>query len=526
MRGVAMARGGGVRSGARRESVSGVRMYRILIADDEPVVRYTLALYLEDAGYRVLQAGTVREALDLFDAEGADIAFIDWHMPGGGGAEALPLFASRAPTLPVVVVSGTNNVSDVIRALQLGAWDFMTKPIVDLAMVEQTLERCLVRARLLRDEGRLREHLEEQVLQRSRELEEANAQLRREIAERRDFEAALGESEARFRQLVENIHELFWVRDVFTWRLLYISPACETLFGVSPKQVIEKPELLHHFLAQSNREKFVEELLQTVRAGEVFDAEVQAWGAHGDDMVLRVRAFPVRDAAGHIYRVAGVAEDVTQRRQAERRILTSLREKEILLKEVHHRVKNNLQLVVSLLNLQASSVYDVRDRALLLDSRNRIASMALVHEELYRSDDLSGVDFADYLPRLARKLQSAFVIDVELDLQLDVAPVMLPVDIAIPCGLILNELIANALKHAFAERGHGRLSVSLQCQGGRAVLAVADDGVGLPAPFEALGERTLGVQLVRSLVQQLGGELRQQPGPGAHIVISFPVGEV
>ena len=219
---------------------------------------------------------------------------------------------------------------------------------------------------------------------------------------------------------------------------------------------------------------------------------------------------------------AVVIQDNTWKKEQEKALIL----KSVAIKEMHHRVKNNLQLVVSLLNLQASSVYDVRDRALLLDSRNRIASMALVHEELYRSDDLSGVDFADYLPRLARKLQSAFVIDVELDLQLDVAPVMLPVDIAIPCGLILNELIANALKHAFAERGHGRLSVSLQCQGGRAVLAVADDGVGLPAPFEALGERTLGVQLVRSLVQQLGGELRQQPGPGAHIVISFPVGEV
>lgn len=496
-------------------------MHRILIADDEPVVRYTLALYLEDAGYRVSQASSVPEALAVFDAEGADIAFIDWHMPGGGGAEALPLLASRAPTLPVVVVSGTNNVSDVIRALQLGAWDFMTKPIGDLAMVEQTLERCLVRARLLREEGRRREYLEEQVLQRTRELEEANVQLRREIVERREFENALGESEARFRQLVENIREVFWVRDVFTWRLLYISPACETLFGVSARQVMEDPELLRTRLMPEDREALVEELLHTMHRGEDFDGEVKARGVHGELLWLRVRAFPVRDATGRIYRVAGIAEDVTQRRITEERILTSLREKEILLKEVHHRVKNNLQLVVSLLNLQASSVYDPRDRDLLLDSRNRIASMALVHEELYRSDDLSGVAFGDYLPRLASKLQAAFAVDVSLDLALDVAPLVLPVDIAIPCGLILNELIANTLKHAFPGRERGLLSVALRREDGLIVLEVADDGIGLPAPFEALGERTLGVQLVRSLVQQLGGVLRQNEGAGTHLVISF-----
>jgi two-component sensor histidine kinase len=223
----------------------------------------------------------------------------------------------------------------------------------------------------------------------------------------------------------------------------------------------------------------------------------------------------------------GISRDITERKRAEEALRDSLDEKVALLKEVHHRVKNNLQIVASLLSLQASrsANQDVVD--VLHDTRNRVRSMALLHEVLYRSGNLARINFAAYVRELCvQLLRSSGSAAARVKVESRVAPIGLALEQAVPCGLIISELISNSLKHGFPGDRGGRVVVELQTDdGGRVVLWVRDDGVGLPPVFDPAGASTLGLKLVSSLAGQLGGQLevgRPREGGAAFSVI-FPV---
>jgi len=222
--------------------------------------------------------------------------------------------------------------------------------------------------------------------------------------------------------------------------------------------------------------------------------------------------------------VVCVAQDITDRKRAEEQIKASLREKEVLLREIHHRVKNNLQIISSLLHLQSKQIEHEAARALFDESQSRIRSMALIHERLYQSDDLAQVDFAAYLDRLTEHLFRSYNVrrdTIACELQADDGS--LSVDRAIPCGLIVNELVANALKHAFPDGRSGTIRVHYAESDIEARLDVADDGVGAPDGFEADASDALGLRLVRGLVQQLDGSLAVDRDKGLRFTITFPL---
>ncbi|MDH3524814.1 MAG: HAMP domain-containing protein [Acidobacteriota bacterium] len=206
-----------------------------------------------------------------------------------------------------------------------------------------------------------------------------------------------------------------------------------------------------------------------------------------------------------------VARDITERRESEARLRRSLHEKEILLKEVHHRVKNNLQIVSSLLRLQEGDMEGPnRD---LRESQNRIRSMALIHEHLYQSPDLANIDFSAYVEELVKNLLASYGERGErVRAEVTVLTCPLSLDTAIPCGMIVNELVANALEHAF-DAGGGTLWISYGPRNGHHELRVADDGRGLPADFDLTGGHSLGLRLVSALTTQLGGELAYASSP-------------
>ena len=213
-----------------------------------------------------------------------------------------------------------------------------------------------------------------------------------------------------------------------------------------------------------------------------------------------------------------------QRSKAQMALQQSLREKEFLLKEVHHRVKNNLQIVSSLLRLQASQLENPIAKAALHDMQNRVRSMALIHEHLYRSENLAQVDLAAYLRQICQQLFRALAsTSGAIRLDLDLAPVQLGIDQAIPCGLLVNELFSNALKHGFPNGRTGEVRVELQplADGPGWRLRVADTGVGLPAGFDLKHLTSLGLQLISDLSRQIGGRLEIGPGPGAVFEVSF-----
>jgi two-component sensor histidine kinase len=203
----------------------------------------------------------------------------------------------------------------------------------------------------------------------------------------------------------------------------------------------------------------------------------------------------------------------------------SLREKEVLLQEIHHRVKNNLQVISSLLNLQAGGLEDTRALDALRDSQGRVRSIALVHEKLYQSPDLAHIDFAAYTRELASALlrsYDAHTQGIALSTQID--DVLLGIDTAIPCGLILGELVSNALKHAFPGKRSGEITVGLRARSGETILTVGDDGIGLPADLDFRSPESLGLELVTTLVQQLDGTIELDGREGTLFKISFAPG--
>jgi two-component sensor histidine kinase/ABC-type nitrate/sulfonate/bicarbonate transport system substrate-binding protein len=246
--------------------------------------------------------------------------------------------------------------------------------------------------------------------------------------------------------------------------------------------------------------------------------------------ILILRAFNSRLTAQVAARTAvledlnrALSREVGEGKEKERRIEESLAEKEVLLREVHHRVKNNLQIVASLVNLQLAEVEDSSVAELLANVKSRILGMALVHEQLYSSDSLSSIDMEDYLRYLVGEIVSSYQRP-----GLSVAPrtaapgIALPIDQAIPLGLIVGELVMNSLKHAFAGRAEGRIAIEIEAAGGRYELRASDDGTGeAPAPTGRPGQG-IGLRLVEALCAQLRGTMSVSRGPGRSVTISFP----
>ena len=242
------------------------------------------------------------------------------------------------------------------------------------------------------------------------------------------------------------------------------------------------------------------------------------------DRIFQTQLFPIRDAAGRHVATGGIARDVTDARDALAAAQASLAEREVLLREIHHRVKNNLQTISSLLSLQARGLGDPAQRAPFEDAKRRIMSMSLIHDQLYRQDDLAHIDFAHYAADLI-KLQRTTLgpgfdrISTEIDIR--VPP--LSVAVAVPCGLIINELFANACKHAFPLGRSGTVLLRMSVEGEQWELLVKDDGVGAPAFSAAGGVSGLGLQLIKALVKQLNGTMEETAGEqGRRTVIRFP----
>ena len=278
------------------------------------------------------------------------------------------------------------------------------------------------------------------------------------------------------------------------------------------------------------------------------DKEMTIRPLHGPERTISLNAAPFEDDHGRLLGAVAIIHDVTVRRQAREDALRSLHEKETLLQEVHHRVKNNLQIIGSLLSMQARRTRAPAALAALAESASRVKSIALVHEKLYRSADLARIEAADYLRTLSRNLMEALGAErlrlhgrVALDFELEDGH-QLDASVAIACGLIVNEALTNSFKHGFPDDRNGRVTVALSRQTAAQGapddrwlrLEVRDDGVGLsaesltPAGTAELARHSLGMRLVRDLSKQVGGRFEFSPtdpgaGAGLTLRVTFPL---
>lgn len=293
------------------------------------------------------------------------------------------------------------------------------------------------------------------------------------------------------------------------------------LFGYQPEEIIGKPvTMLAHPLS-------IEELRRTlglITEGEqVAHYEMVHLRKDGSTFNAMVTMTPIRSRDGKVTGLSKVLRDITDRTMFENQLKASLKEKEVLLREIHHRVKNNLQVISSLLNLQVSTEASPATRRGLMESQSRIQSMALVHQLLYESRDFGHIDFTEYLRTLSIRLLGTYNVGPKrIDVRVDGEPFLLEIDRAISCGLIVNELVANAIEHAFPDDRSGHINIKVERDGARVILTVRDDGIGIPPQFTLDRVQSFGLQIARTLTMQLEGTIDVRREAGTFVQISFP----
>jgi PAS domain S-box-containing protein len=337
----------------------------------------------------------------------------------------------------------------------------------------------------------------------------------------RQAEEALRKSEMIYRALFEHASDAVFLMNLEGAHITVNKKAADML-GYSIKELIGKS--YKEIVAPGEYENATDKL-QGLLEGKSFHSYERIFRKKdGTEFPVEINVALVRDPENRPLFIQSIVRDITQRKKAEERIKASLREKEILLREVHHRVKNNMQIILSLHKLQSKNIKNERILEIFSSTQNRIKSMALIHERLYQSEDLARIDLAEYVKRLTGYLSSSYRISPSaVKFKIDIKNVFLDINKAIPFGLIINELVSNSLKYAFPNEKKGEIKIAVHPLNGKeAELIVSDNGLGLPENIDFRNTKSLGLHLVTILAEdQLHGVIRLDRKEGTSFHISL-----
>ncbi|MGF7117329.1 histidine kinase dimerization/phosphoacceptor domain -containing protein [Methanobacterium oryzae] len=458
---------------------------KVLIIEDSEDDTLLIIRKLKQGGYNPLfkRIDTPEEMINALETEEWDIVISDYIMPKFNGLDALKLLKEKKLDMPFIIVSGNIGEDIAINAMVKGAHDYIMK---------DNLSRLIPAI--------------------NRELKEADVR-----RERRKAEKALQESEEKFRVLAENVPASIIVYQGN--KNIYVNDYAVKASGYSEEELYSRNMWESFHL--DDQQKIKEMSISRLRDEEVPNRyEVRYITKSGEIMWVDI------STGNFIYKEkpAGIAMlvDITERKNAEKVIKDSLSEKEVLIREIHHRVKNNMQIISSLLSLQARSIEDEKTFELFRDSQNRVKSMALIHEKLYQSDNLAEIDFKEYINNFTTDLIRSYGVVSNISLIIKVDKISLGVNTAIPCGLIINELLTNSIKHAFRDGEKGKIKIELdQITENEYRLIFSDNGIGLPENFEFKNVKSLGLRLVNSLTEQLNGKIDLERENGTKFIITF-----
>lgn len=342
----------------------------------------------------------------------------------------------------------------------------------------------------------------------------------------REREEALRESQRALTTLLSNLPGMAYrCTNEKKFTIEWVSEGCYDLTGYTPAELENYKTSYAQLIKEEDRERVWITIQKALKESRPFQIEYRIITKDGKEKWVWEQGREVATRKGERLALEGFITDITERKQAEEQLKTSLKEKEMLLKEIHHRVKNNLQIITSLLNLQSRYIKDEQTLEMFKESQNRIKTMALIHEKLYKSKDIARINFAEYINNLASHLFHSYGISSKtISLKVNVDNILLDVDTAIPCGLIINELVSNSLKYAFPGGKQGEIRVDFRAEkNNNFVLIVADTGIGLSEEVDFRRTETLGLQLVCILTEQLGGNIELNREKGTEFKITFPV---
>jgi PAS domain S-box-containing protein len=360
-----------------------------------------------------------------------------------------------------------------------------------------------------------RNNLDIKVKERTAELILLNKELKDEISAHKKSQKTLSYSEERFKMLFEGSHAPMLLINPDNGEIIEANLAASKFYGYDLKTI--RSMNIGEINQLSDKEIF-EARKMARKKGRYFVFPHKLAG--GEIRTVEIFSSPIQ--YGERIILFSIINDITEREVADKALKESLKEKETLIREIHHRVKNNMQIISSLLNLQIQSEEQDEIIGVLQESQGRIKSMAIVHEKLYQSDSLSNINLKDYFSSLVSSILRTYGKgDRHISWEVKVGVVYLGIDTVIPLGLIINELVTNSVKYAFPNNKKGKIMIKLEIEGDLYVLTVSDDGVGIPENIKPENTDTLGLQLVISLIDQIDGEYDLNQTKGTEYIIKF-----
>jgi len=345
-----------------------------------------------------------------------------------------------------------------------------------------------------------------------------------DVTDQIDAEKKLMQRTQLIETIVNNLSVGIAVKEIDTGKNIFINNQLRNILGLNEDEIPN----LEKILKDTNQSKFnsknesvnIKTAAVTKKPENLIWDNIEIFTGSGDKKFISAKMIPLPEQKVIVFTV----NDITERLKTERYLQNAVIEKETLLKEIHHRVKNNLQTISSLLDLQAESITEPESLEAFRSSQSRIKSMALIHERLYKSKNLSEIKASEYIKNLVEYLEGTYHSPSrEIEITTEIKDIYLSLDVAISCGLIINELVSNSMKYAFPQNRYGNIKVSLQPdKENNLILTIKDNGIGMPLNFKTLNPQSLGLELVKLMVKQLSGKMAIDGTAGTAVTITFP----
>jgi two-component system response regulator len=450
----------------------------VLLVEDDPATAELVRRTLARSGYLVEIAPGVEAGLRALSGNGSAeyvALLLDYTLPDGEPWALADAAKARIPEVPVVFVTAASGEAVAIEAVRRGFADYVKKVAGFWEELPAVLERV---ARLSQMKSRL----------------DGTSALMRAIVEQSSDLVAVSSGDG---------------------KMVYVSPACQALLGRECGEMVGR--VWTEIVAAEDRDALLA-LLTSTDQNPAQPATLRCRHADGSLAWVETRVALLAVAFSAQPLIVLTMHDVTAQREHEQHIQSSLREKEVLLKEIHHRVKNNLQVIQSLLKMQARLLPEEQTRAAIATTIQRVRAMALLHEGLYQRKDLATISLDEYLRSLFNGVEASSVAEPgQVQLRLNCEDLQLSLDTAAPLGLLANELMSNSFKHGFPDGRRGAIEISIHRVDGVVHMVVKDDGIGIPDDFDAAASVSMGLKLANSLAHQLGGRLQFTSDSGCRV---------
>ena len=483
---------------------------KVFIVEDDGIIAMDIERRLKSFGYGVV--GTEAYGDNTFHKvkkNKPDLVLMDIALRGEmDGIEVADQIRTRF-NIPVVFITAFMDEEMLERAKLTLPFGYILKPFEDRE-VRTTIEMALYTSKIDAE----RRQTEEDLRIHQVELENQNEELRQAQLE-------LQAARDKYTDLYD-FAPVGYITASDKGLIIEANLTCAKMLGMERSFLVGK--LFSKFIAYADQDAFYFHQKNLFETKTKQTCELILIKKDLTQFSAQLECIHIEDAEGNINQIRTAITDISERKQAEDKIKASLKEKEVLLREIHHRVKSNMQVIISLLRLQADRIKDKQYADMFKESQARIKSMSLIHEKLYQTKDFANIDFGEHVKSFLNGLFVSHGVDTnKIRLNIEIKDMLLDLENAIPCGLIINELVSNSLKHAFPRKGEGNINIILQSVTENEIeLIVSDDGIGFPEDMDYKNTDTMGLQLLRVLAEhQLGGKIELKKKEGTQFNIKF-----